>query len=452
MCIRDRDIYALGCMLYELIVGKKYRSGQRQQNIVSGLSAIIKKAVADDPADRYESVTELSADLSLFLSDYSTSVEKRNPFREALLFWKRHREACVVVLGACVLLAGFLSSFIYQLSAKEQVAVSARGKAEVAEQEAKEAEQEAKEAEQETKDLLIKYQTKFSESEQLLTDLRASHEELRASHEELEKLQHNAQRFYAVQGSPSIVQQSIEHFRKQVASKNAPPDSRALEYLCWWYLVDQDFKAACELHDVEHGNGIPGHLSVVARVFAPLLNADGYLETEDMLTLIKSLGNRDLLVDRILVHDLLHPRSIEDRAWLVHHWVIKNNERRKGIELEYSQKNRRVRIRGPVQKLKFYFDLGAPKGYHANFLKSLDPLELDLRGTRVSVYQLLGLQPTKIDIRDTPPSNLAVLTSFRSLQQLIVEEGQFSKQELAKVPTWTEVVIVPKEAEETDSK
>ena len=85
------DIYALGCMLHELIVGKKYRSGQRQQNIVSGLSAIIKKAVAGDPADRYESVTELSADLSLFLSDYSTSVEKRNPFREALLFWKRHR-------------------------------------------------------------------------------------------------------------------------------------------------------------------------------------------------------------------------------------------------------------------------------------------------------------------------------------------------------------------------
>ena len=110
------DIYALGCMLYELIVGKKYRSGQRQDNIVPGLSAIIKKAVAEDPADRYESVTELSADLSLFLSDYSTSVEKRNPFREALLFWKRHREACAVVLGACVLLAGFLSTCLLYTS------------------------------------------------------------------------------------------------------------------------------------------------------------------------------------------------------------------------------------------------------------------------------------------------------------------------------------------------
>ena len=439
------DIYALGCMLYELIVGKKYRSGQRQDNIVPGLSAIIKKAVAEDPADRYESVTELSADLSLFLSDYSTSVEKRNPFREALLFWKRHREACAVVLGACVLLAGFLSTFIYQLSAKEQVAVAARRQSEVAEQ-------ETKEAEQETKDLLIKYQTKFSESEELLTELRASHKELRASHEELEKLQHNAQKFYAIQGSPAVIQQSIEHFRKQVASETAPPDSRALEYLCWWYLVDQDFKAANELAKVEHGIGIPSHLLKVSRHFAPLLNADGYLATKDMLALIKRFGNRALLIDRILVHDLRNPRSIEDRVQLVHQRVTLNNPGQNGIELEYNQENRRVRLRGPVRILKFDFDLGARKGYHGNFLNSLDPLELDLRGTRVSVNQLQGLQPTKLDIRGTPPSNLTVLRKFRSLQQLVVDEGQFSKRQLAKVPAWTKVVIVPKEAEEMDSK
>ena len=432
------DIYALGCMLYELIVGEKYRSGQRQPNIVSGLSAIIKKAVADDPADRYESVTELTADLSLFLSDYSTSVEKRNPFREARLFWKRHREACIVVLGACVLLAGFLSTFIYQLSAKEQIAVAARAKSEV--------------AEQKTKDLLVKYQTKFAESEELLTELRASHKELRASHEELEKLQHNAQRFYAIQGSPKVVQQSIDHFRKQVASETAPPDSRALEYLCWWYLVDQDFKAASELAKVKHGIGIPNHLLKVSRAYAPLLNADGYLATKDMLALMKRLEDRPLLTDRILVHDLRHPRSIEERVQLAHQRVTLNNPGRNGIELEYSQENRRVRLRGPVQILKFYFNLGTPKKYHGNFLNSLDPLELDLRGTQISANQLRGLQPTKIDIRGTPPSNLSVLRRFRSLQQLTVEEGQFSKKQLAKVPAWTKVVIVPKEAVEMESK
>ena len=432
------DIYALGCMLYELIVGEKYRSGQRQPNIVSGLSAIIKKAVADDPADRYESVTELTADLSLFLSDYSTSVEKRNPFREARLFWKRHREACIVVLGACVLLAGFLSTFIYQLSAKEQIAVAARAKSEV--------------AEQKTKDLLVKYQTKFAESEELLTELRASHKELRTSYKKLEKLQHNAQRFYAIQGSPKVVQQSIDHFRKQVASETAPPDSRALEYLCWWYLVDQDFKAASELAKVKHGIGIPNHLLKVSRAYAPLLNADGYLATKDMLALMKRLEDRPLLTDRILVHDLRHPRSIEERVQLAHQRVTLNNPGRNGIELEYSQENRRVRLRGPVQILKFYFNLGTPKKYHGNFLNSLDPLELDLRGTQISANQLRGLQPTKIDIRGTPPSNLSVLRRFRSLQQLTVEEGQFSKKQLAKVPAWTKVVIVPKEAVEMESK
>ena len=71
---------------------------------------------------------------------------------------------------------------------------------------------------------------------------------------------------------------------------------------------------------------------------------------------------------------------------------------------------------------------------------------------RVPVSQLQGLQPTRIDIRGTPPSKLTVLRKFRSLQRLIVEEGQFSKKQLAKVPAWTKVVIVPKEAEEIDSK
>ena len=45
-----------------------------------------------------------------------------------------------------------------------------------------------------------------------------------------------------------------------------------------------------------------------------------------------------------------------------------------------------------------------------------------------------------------------MLRKFRSLQQLVVDEGQFSKRQLAKVPAWTKVVIVPKEAEEIGSK
>ena len=48
--------------------------------------------------------------------------------------------------------------------------------------------------------------------------------------------------------------------------------------------------------------------------------------------------------------------------------------------------------------------------------------------------------------------NDTVLRRFRSLQQLIVEKGQSPKKQLAKVPAWTKVVIVPKEAEDMDSK
>ena len=48
--------------------------------------------------------------------------------------------------------------------------------------------------------------------------------------------------------------------------------------------------------------------------------------------------------------------------------------------------------------------------------------------------------------------NDTVLRRFRSLQQLIVEKGQSPKKQLVKVHSWTKVVIVPKEAEDMDSK
>ena len=428
------DVYSLGCVLYELITGQKYSPAHRQEKIVPGLSAIVKKAVAESVEHRYESVAELCDDLSLFLSDYSTSVEKRNPFREGALFWKRHREACMVVLGACVLFAGFLSTFIYQLSAKEQVAVVAREQAEVAEEEAK--------------GLLAKYQLKFSESERLLT-------ELRVSHKRLEKLQHNAQKFFAVQGSPKIVQQSINHFRLQVDAENVTADSRALEYLCWWYLVDQDFEAAHELADVEHGIGIPVHLREIAESFAPLVNANGYLKTKDMLALLDRVASRHLLVERILVHDLQNPRSMRDRVRLIRHSISLFNGGQK-IVLKYNRKTRRLRLSGPVKNLNFGFDLDANTKFYANFLGSLDPLSIDLRGSQVKLDQLLGLRPVEIDVRNTPISNLSPLwklgKEFRTLQQLTVEEGQFSKEQLDKVPSWITVNIAPKEVEKREGE
>ena len=189
---------------------------------------------------------------------------------------------------------------------------------------------------------------------------------------------------------------------------------------------------------------------LVAKRFAPLMNADGYLETDDMLTLIQALRSKNiLLVDRILVHDLKHPRSIGDRVRLLQRWIAMNNPEGP-IELSYDKKDRRVRLSGPVKKLNFRFNLGTEKGFYGNFLKSLDPLDLDLHGTQIVLRELRGLQPLKIDIRGTPVANLSLLSEFRSLTTLIVEQGQFSKTKLSKVPSWTKVVVLAKETDQRE--
>ena len=113
-------------------------------------------------------------------------------------------------------------------------------------------------------------------------------------------------------------------------------------------------------------------------------------------------------------------------------------------------RDRRVRLSGPVKKLNFRFNLGTEKGFYGNFLKSLDPLDLDLHGTQIVLRELRGLQPLKIDIRGTPVADLSLLSEFRSLTTLIVEQGQFSKTKLSKVPSWTKVVVLAKETDQRE--
>lgn len=174
-----------------------------------------------------------------------------------------------------------------------------------------------------------------------------------------------------------------------------------------------------------------------------------------MLALLDRVASRHLLVERILVHDLQNPRSMRDRVRLIQHSISLFNGGQK-IVLKYNRKTRRLRLSGPVKNLNFGFDLDANTKFYANFLGSLDPLSIDLRGSQVKLDQLLGLRPVEIDVRNTPISNLSPLwklgKEFRTLQQLTVEEGQFSKKQLDKVPNWITVNIAPKEAEKREGE
>lgn len=133
------DVYALGCLLYEMCTSKKPFDGEPKEildqtlqgkwvepkkvspyNLPNSLNAVIIKAMALNPDERYQSVLELKKDLELFQQGYSTEAENAGMVKQLGLFFWRYRLAGFVALFSIVLLLIISYLFIQELSRNNQ--------------------------------------------------------------------------------------------------------------------------------------------------------------------------------------------------------------------------------------------------------------------------------------------------------------------------------------------
>ena len=152
---RDKrtDIYALGALLYAVLTCRPPLAGdtdtmmqaavsgdivpptERGSGVPESLSAVVMKAMALEPADRYASVSDLITEVRAFLGGFSPIAHKSGLSTEFLLFYRRHRVSCnlAAVFVAMVVVVTVL--FVDRLSAKRVQAEALAGRLRVEKQE-----------------------------------------------------------------------------------------------------------------------------------------------------------------------------------------------------------------------------------------------------------------------------------------------------------------------------
>ena len=165
------DVYALGAMLYELLSGTPPHRGKtldevlrrviagdleplhrRAPDVPADLAAIVAKAMAREPAERYRTARELADDLRRFVTGQLVAVYDYG-WRERLRRWAaRNRAPLAVALVAALVLAVLGAVAIDRILRERDQAWAARA---VAQDHAREAEAQRAAAERRGDELLI---------------------------------------------------------------------------------------------------------------------------------------------------------------------------------------------------------------------------------------------------------------------------------------------------------
>jgi len=93
------DIYALGAVLRYLLTGRHpwQKRGETEEEIPKRLEAVARRALAAQPVERYQTVLELAAEISRYLSGEPVAAYRETLRDRLLRFYRRHRIAILVV-------------------------------------------------------------------------------------------------------------------------------------------------------------------------------------------------------------------------------------------------------------------------------------------------------------------------------------------------------------------
>ena len=144
------DIFALGCILHQILTDFPPFTGTCQEEILAktargtfpaphlrypqrmvpeSLSAVVRRACATEPNERYGSVDELAAEVAKYLAGHATVAEEPGFFRASALFIRRHKIPAIIFFGGLLIVTALTALFLNRISFERFLTESERGRA-----------------------------------------------------------------------------------------------------------------------------------------------------------------------------------------------------------------------------------------------------------------------------------------------------------------------------------
>ena len=391
------DVYGLGAILYSLLtylrplsgsvdeVAKKTLAGEivspimrsPERNIPIGLSAVVMKALRVDAAHRYASIDALRLEVERYLMGLATEAEKAGAWKQLTLFYRRNRRFCLTLLSSGFLFLIGATVAFWNVSEARRTAVS-------------------------TLDL---YEAGQSELEKMNY----------ANTESIVKLAHR----YHFQSDHNRAEATL-----LTALKKDPSNQLLLRELGVHYFILQRFDEAISyLERGIHRNDL------ICQLCMDLVLIKGkrdYLNVDQMVTLVRSLGSSKPLALRLVLHDQKHRFDLIERASIVEAYLRLINPAWQEGWFEYDGQSSSLRVGGAgLERLTT----------EQSILIGLHPRTLDLSGSDVKDLWLeIHTAVEYLDIRGVPMDSLWALHRFVHLKELVITPNQFSDEHLALLP------------------
>lgn len=417
------DIYSLGALLYSILTDKEPMNGGMltlikktvsgdlpepkdqcpEMKISESLNAVVTKAMAVNPDERYKSVEELKAEVESFLSGRSTSAENAGFLKEAQLFYKRNSLICLIILLSLVILISLSSLFLY----KQKLSNS-----------------KVQRALDESEKNYRLYKEKM-ESEKALTNT------LLVNNYTKEYQEFEGQEFFGKKTNKLGI--SIKNMLElhSALPKNNIISNRTAEVL----FIAQRFDELLNLED----KGNPSLVEIAKKFATVSQRKKGLLINSDFEKLLKELNSLEQSLRQSLMERMVyfHYRRKEDSyagetvvKELIKCWNKDWNEN----NFSYDINNYTLKIRGENLKTlkgkgKYTSELS-----FLRFLK-IDSLILSESGIEnLDEIRLLDIE--NLDISKTGILDVKHLKMLPKLKRLIIDKDQISKKALNKTYSW----------------